>query len=112
LSCALCKKTKLRLKQIKQTFMKILITGANGMVAQASIKHCRQIGDTISAYARQDLDISDRDAVFSVIERELPDAIINCAAYTDVDGAETNQEKCFAANSIGVENLALAAKED
>lgn len=91
--------------------MKILITGANGMVAQASIEHCRQIGDTVSALTRQELDISDRDAVFSVIERELPDAIINCAAYTDVDGAELNREKCFAANAYGVENLALGAKK-
>ncbi len=91
--------------------MKILITGANGMVARACIEYCQKIGDTVSAYTRQELDISDRDAVFSIVESNLPDAVINCAAYTDVDGAETNQEKCFAANSFGVENLALAAKK-
>ncbi len=91
--------------------MKILITGANGMVARALIDYCQKIGDTVSALTRQELDISDRDAVFFVIESELPDAIINCAAYTDVDGAETNREKCFAANASGVENLAHAAKK-
>ena len=42
--------------------------------------------------------------------REKPDAVINCAAYTNVDGAETNQEICYLANAVGVENLALAAK--
>ncbi len=90
--------------------MKILITGANGMLARASIDYCRKIGDTVSAFTRQKLDISDKDAVFSVLEREKPDAVINCAAYTDVDGAETNQNKCFAANAFGVGNLALASK--
>jgi dTDP-4-dehydrorhamnose reductase len=39
-----------------------------------------------------------------------PDAVINCAAYTDVDGAETNARLCYAANAHGVENLAAAAK--
>ena len=48
---------------------------------------------------------------FDSFEREKADAVINCAAYTDVDGAETNIEQCYAANSIGVENLALAAKQ-
>lgn len=91
--------------------MKILITGANGMVARATIKYCESIGDEVVAVARQELDIADKMAVFDVFKRENFDAAINCAAYTDVDGSETNIEKCFAANSTGVENLALAAKE-
>lgn len=91
--------------------MKILITGANGMVARATAEHCREIGDEIVALTRQDLDISDKDAVFDVFGREKFDGVINCAAFTDVDGSETNIEKCYAGNSIGVENLALAAKE-
>lgn len=91
--------------------MKILITGANGMVARALIDYCGTIGDTVSAYARQELDISDRNAVFSVPEFKKADAVINCAAYTDVDGAESNQDRCYAANAFGVENLALAAKK-
>lgn len=90
--------------------MKILITGANGMVARAAIDYCREIGDEVSALTRQDLDISVREAVFSMFEREKPEAVLNCAAYTDVDGAETNQAKCYAANAYGVENLALACK--
>jgi dTDP-4-dehydrorhamnose reductase len=91
--------------------MKILVTGANGMVARALINFCESVGDAVSGYTRQELDISDRTAVFSAVERDLPNAVINCAAYTDVDGAETNREMCFAANSFGVENLALAAKK-
>lgn len=90
--------------------MKILITGANGMVAKAAIDYCQSIGDTVVALTRQELDISDKQAVFNQIETEKPQAVINCAAYTDVDGAETNIERCYAANAVGVENLALAAK--
>lgn len=91
--------------------MKILITGANGMVARATIKYCESIGDEVVAVTRQELDIADKTSVLDVFKREKIDAAINCAAYTDVDGSETNVETCFAANSTGVENLALAAKE-
>ena len=91
--------------------MKILIIGANGMVAKATIDYCRSIGDEVIAVTRQQLDISNEQAVFELFERENPEAVLNCAAYTDVDGAETNREICYRANSLGVENLALAAKK-
>jgi dTDP-4-dehydrorhamnose reductase len=90
--------------------MKILITGANGMVARKTSEYCRSIGDETVALTRQQLDIADRKAVFDVFEREKFDAVINCAAYTDVDGAETNRGVCYKANAYGVENLALASK--
>jgi dTDP-4-dehydrorhamnose reductase len=90
--------------------MKILVTGAGGMVARALIDYCARVGDTVSSYARQQLDISDRNRVFDLLKREKPDAVINCAAYTNVDGAENDENKCCAANAFGVENLALAAK--
>ena len=91
--------------------MKILITGANGMVARATIDYCRSIGDEIITATRQELDISDREAIADLFEAERPEAVLNCAAYTDVDGAEANREICFGANALGVENLALAAKK-
>jgi dTDP-4-dehydrorhamnose reductase len=91
--------------------MKILITGANGMVARATTKYCRSINDTVTALTRQELDISNAEQVLESFSRTQPDAVINCAAYTDVDGAETNRELCYAVNATGVENLALAAKK-
>lgn len=91
--------------------MKIFITGANGMVARAAIEYGALLGDTVSAYTKQQLDIADRDAVFDALEGEKPDAVINCAAYTNVDGAESDEKSCYAANAFGVENLALAAKK-
>lgn len=91
--------------------MKILITGANGMVARAAIKHCESIGDEIIALTRQELDIADETAVLEKFKQENFDAVINCAAYTDVDGSETNVEQCYAANAKGVVTLALAARK-
>ncbi|MDQ6785708.1 MAG: dTDP-4-dehydrorhamnose reductase [Acidobacteriota bacterium] len=91
--------------------MKILITGARGMVARATTKYCQSIGDTVTTFTHQELDISNAEQVMESFSRVPPDAVINCAAYTNVDGAETNREACYAANSAGVENLSLASKK-
>jgi dTDP-4-dehydrorhamnose reductase len=91
--------------------MKILITGANGMVAHAVIGHCRDLDDEVHAWTRSELDIADSAACQQKITDLSPDAVINCAAYTDVDGAESNAELAYAANAFGPENLALACKQ-
>ena len=88
--------------------MKVLITGANGMVAGAAIEYCRSIGDDVVALTRAELDISDRFSVETVFAEINPEIIINCAAYTDVDGAESNEALAYKANVSGVENLAAA----
>jgi dTDP-4-dehydrorhamnose reductase len=90
--------------------MKVLITGANGMVARAAIQYCQSIGDEVVAKTRQELDIADNKAVFDFFEEEKFDAVLNCAAYTNVDGAETNQDLCNAVNYIGTTNLALECR--
>ncbi len=56
-----------------------------------------------------ELDITDEQAVVGFYERERPEATINCAAWTDVDGAETHRETAHAVNAIGAGNLARAA---
>jgi dTDP-4-dehydrorhamnose reductase len=81
------------------------------MVARATINYCQSINDEVAAFTRQALDIANIEQVMETFAREKPDTVINCAAYTDVDGAETHKETAYAANSIGVENLALAAKK-
>lgn len=81
------------------------------MVARAAADHCHDIGDQVIALTRQQLDIADRDNVFKILDSERPDAVLNCAAYTDVDGAESYPEAARAANTTGVENLALASRE-
>ena len=81
------------------------------MVARALIAHCTAIGDDVIAVPRSEVDISDRDAVFAAIVGAKPDAVLNCAAYTDVDSAEADRGACYKANADGVENLALASKK-
>jgi len=91
--------------------MKVLITGANGMVARAAVEHCRSIGDDVTALSHSEMDIANYQGVRSVFESVAPDAVLNCAAYTNVDGAETDQQAAYDANATGVENLAQASKE-
>ncbi len=91
--------------------MKVLITGANGMVAKAAIDYCQSIGDKVVALTRDQLDISDGQDVYLALSFYQPEIVINCAAYTNVDGAETNQDICYQANTIGVENLAIGSKK-
>jgi dTDP-4-dehydrorhamnose reductase len=91
--------------------MKILITGANGMVARATADHCCSVGDDVVALTRGDLNIANLPRVEAHLGEIRPDAVINCAAYTDVDGAETEQQASYDANATGVENLALVCKK-
>jgi dTDP-4-dehydrorhamnose reductase len=81
------------------------------MVARAAAKHCRAIGDEVVALTRADLDIADEGSVNTAFEQHRPDALLNCAAYTDVDGAESNETVSRAANATGVGNLAAASRK-
>lgn len=91
--------------------MKILVTGANGMVAKAVCEKARALKIDVVAYEREKLDIADLESVRNRLRQDRPDSVINCAAWTDVDGCETNAEKAFAANARGPENLAKACRE-
>ena len=91
--------------------MRVVVTGGRGLVGRAVAEHCAAVGDEVLSYGHKDLDISDRDAVRQVISGNRPDVVINCAAWTNVDGCESDQERAFAANAAGPENLAAACKE-
>ena len=90
---------------------KILITGAGGLVGKASIEHCLANGDEVVAYDHQSLDIGDAEKVEAVLASEQPNALINCAAWTDVDGCESDPAKAERANALGPENLARACRQ-
>ena len=91
--------------------MRVVVTGGRGLVGGALTEHCAAVGDEVLSYGHKDLDITDRDAVQEVVRGDRPDAVINCAAWTNVDGCESDQERAFAANARGPENLAAACKE-
>ena len=90
--------------------MKILITGANGMLAQAVKERFKKNELMLTDVA--DLDITDLEAVKKYVEENKPELIINCAAYTAVDKAEEQEELAYKINAIGPKNLAIAAKEN
>ncbi|MCC4801057.1 dTDP-4-dehydrorhamnose reductase [Enterovibrio norvegicus] len=89
---------------------KVLITGDGGQLAWELGQTCPETISAVSLTAEQ-LDITDHTAVFAVIAKEQPKFVINAAAYTAVDKAETDQETAYAVNDKGSENLALACKE-
>jgi dTDP-4-dehydrorhamnose reductase len=66
-------------------------------------------GHDVHGFSRGELDVTDRDAVDATIGRLHPDAVINCAAYTDVDGAEAAEPAANAVNGDGAGNVARAA---
>lgn len=90
--------------------MRILITGAGGLVGRALTEHCRTQGDEVFAYDHKSLDIADPEKVEAAINERRPDAVINCAAWTDVDGCESNHEKARSVNALGPENLARSSR--
>ncbi|HEV2802854.1 MAG TPA: dTDP-4-dehydrorhamnose reductase [Pyrinomonadaceae bacterium] len=91
--------------------MKILITGAGGMVGRALVAHCTERGDEVFAHERGSLDITNAEAVREMFERERPDAVVNCAAWTDVDGCELNPERALLINAEAVEILAAQSRQ-
>lgn len=94
--------------------MNILVTGANGQLGRSMQAVCKEsenkyiFTDVCEGY--EQLDITDREAVISYVDRRAIDCIVNCAAWTDVDGAETAGEKVYRLNALAPENLALAMK--
>ena len=91
--------------------MKILITGANGMLAK-SVRKRLEKGNELICTDVADLDITDEKAVLEYVKNVKPEYIINCAAYTAVDKAETAGEIVEKINADGPKNLAKAAKEN
>lgn len=91
--------------------MRVLVTGAAGLVGRAVGEHCRDLRDQVFLYQHKDLDIADRDAVRKTIIETRPDVVINCAAWTNVDACESDPERAFAANATGPRNIAGACKD-
>lgn len=81
------------------------------MVGRALRAFCEASGDTVFAYDHGKLDIADAEDVRRTVDETRPDAVINCAAWTNVDGCESDVERAFAANARGPENLALASRD-
>ncbi|HYR75241.1 MAG TPA: dTDP-4-dehydrorhamnose reductase [Pyrinomonadaceae bacterium] len=87
-----------------------MITGAAGLVGRAVAEAWARAGDQIVGFDHAALDITDEQEVYATIERERPEVLINCAAWTDVDGCELNPERAQTVNARGPHLLARACR--
>jgi dTDP-4-dehydrorhamnose reductase len=91
--------------------MKVLVLGAGGQVGHELCRHSWPTDATLVALARNGLDITRREAVFTTIAGERPDVVVNAAAYTAVDRAESERDAAWAANCAGPGHIAAACRE-
>ena len=89
--------------------MRLLVSGAQGMLGVAVMRAGESARHSLTGLSHSELDITDADAVHAAFERERPDAAINCAAWTDVDGAQEQRDQARRVNVDGAGNLARAA---
>ena len=89
--------------------MRLFVTGAAGMLGHRVVDQARELGHEATGSDHDDLDLVDEAAVHQRLAAERPDAVINCAAYTDVDGAESAEELATRVNGAAAGNVARAA---
>lgn len=89
--------------------MRVLITGAHGLLG-AAIATAFSDCEAVRALDRRELDVTDARAIDAAVADVRPDVIVNCAAYNDVDGAESNAQHALAVNAFAVLDLARAAR--
>jgi dTDP-4-dehydrorhamnose reductase len=89
--------------------VKLLVTGSGGMLGHRVCTRAAALGHEVTGRTRAALDVTDADAVLRLVEDVEPEAVVNCAAWTDVDGAEADLEGALAVNATGAGNVARAA---
>ena len=89
--------------------MKVTIFGASGLLGKALMREWR--GDELTGLGQRDADIRNAQQVQAAVQHTNPEWIVLAAAYTDVDGCESNRELAFAVNRDGAVNVANAAKQ-
>lgn len=91
--------------------MKVFVTGSKGQLGYDVVNELEKRGHTAIGVDIEELDITDAEAVDKMITEATPDAVIHCAAWTAVDAAEDNEEKCRQVNAYGTENIAKICKK-
>lgn len=85
-----------------------LVTGASGMLGRDVTAVLREVGEDVVALDRQSLDILNEEALNATLSQSRPDVVVNCAAWTDVDGAEQHEDAARRINGDAVGYLASA----
>jgi dTDP-4-dehydrorhamnose reductase len=89
--------------------MRVTIFGATGLLGKVLMREWKE--DEVTGFGSADGDIRDTEQVLHLVQRTRPDSILLAAAYTDVDGCETNRDLAFNVNCQGAVNVAQAAKQ-
>lgn len=89
--------------------MKLLVAGAAGMFGRDVMLAAGNAGHDVVGFGRSELDVTDPAGLEKKLDLERPDVVINAAAWTDVDGAESAEQDAFAINGTGAGNVAAAA---
>ena len=89
--------------------MKVLVFGASGMLGQDLLRAAKLANHEVTGLGHSEADITDAAAVSRAVESHAPEAVVNCAAFTDVDGAEERSEEAMRVNADGARNVAAAA---
>jgi dTDP-4-dehydrorhamnose reductase len=89
--------------------MRLLVTGAGGMLGHDVVAAAERAGHAVVALPRRELDILDAGGVRAALREHAPHAVVNAAAWTDVDGAEAHEEAATAVNADGAGHVAAAA---
>lgn len=90
--------------------MRILVTGAKGMLGTDLCQILHERGHEVSAADIQEMDVRDLALVGQMVERFAPDWVLHLAALTDVDGCEKDPDAAYLINTIGTQNVALACQ--
>ncbi len=91
--------------------MKVLVTGASGMLGRDVMLAADNAGHEVLGFDHTGLDVTDPERLRRRMNIDRPDVVINCAAWTDVDGAESREQEAFEVNATGAGNVAAAAEE-
>lgn len=91
--------------------MKVLVTGVNGQLGYDVVERLKKLNIEHIGVDRQDFDLINEEQTKSFILNYKPDVVIHCAAYTAVDKAEDERDKCYAVNALGTRYIAQACVE-
>ena len=89
--------------------MRLVVTGAGGGLGRAFLQQMPP-HHQVHAFTHDELDVGDHDAVMQTVPLLRPDAIVNLAAFTNVDACETNPARATRDNALGAQHVALAAR--
>jgi dTDP-4-dehydrorhamnose reductase len=89
--------------------VKVLVFGAGGMLGQDFVRAARFATHDVTGLDRSEADITDPSAVTRAVEAASPEAVVNCAAFTNVDGAESEPGEAMRVNAAGARNVAAAS---